>query len=84
MESSCFQVLQIIQDGKLLERPDGSPEEIYEDVMLKCWTKIPSERISAKNARKKLEELVEQRLRYCNVFPSQSELALNSDVETKI
>lgn len=81
---TLLQVLQIIQDGKLLERPEGSPEEVYDYVMLKCWAKLPSERMTAKAARKKLEELIEARLRYCNVLPSYSDVALSAVDVSKV
>lgn len=72
-------MLQIIQDGKLLDQPTDCPDDVY-TLMTSCWSKIPSDRVTAGQALKKLEGILENRLRYCNLLENGSDHSLEKFV----
>ena len=57
-----FQVVRFLDDGILLQRPDGCPSTIYH-IMLGCWKKNPKERIPFHKIHKHLVDFSKEILR---------------------
>jgi len=49
------EVVKFIRKGVILPKPDVCPEEIYENIMTKCWYKEPEKRLNFTEIYKRLE-----------------------------
>ncbi|XP_046574467.1 NT-3 growth factor receptor-like [Haliotis rubra] len=55
-ELSNIEVIQCIQNGHLLDCPQISPDDVYK-MMLGCWKRQPTERLTMKEIHKRLDSL---------------------------
>jgi len=56
---SCkLQVIQFLEEGILLQKPTGCPDDVYH-VMLGCWRRDPQERFAFDRVHRHLLELVD-------------------------
>ena len=53
-----LQVIQFLEDGILLQKPTGCPDDIYH-VMLGCWRRDPQERFAFDRVHRHLVELAD-------------------------
>jgi len=53
-----WQVIQFLEDGILLQKPTGCPDDVYH-VMLGCWRQDPQERFAFDRVHRHLVELAD-------------------------
>lgn len=66
-ELSNHEVIQQVTSGKLLTKPDGCPEEIYQ-MMLTCWNTQPQDRCPIKLLHSQLEHFCKAESEYLPVI----------------
>lgn len=66
-ELSNHEVIQQVTSGKLLTKPDGCPEEIYQ-MMLTCWKTQPQDRCPIKLLHSQLENFCKAESEYMPII----------------
>lgn len=66
-ELSNHEVIQQVTSGKLLTKPDGCPEEIYQ-MMLTCWKMQPQDRCPIKQLHSQLENFCKAESEYMPII----------------
>lgn len=66
-ELSNHEVIQQVTSGKLLTKPDGCPEEIYQ-MMLTCWKTQPQDRCPIKELHSQLEHFSKAESEYMPII----------------
>ncbi|KAH6919694.1 hypothetical protein HPB50_029318 [Hyalomma asiaticum] len=62
-----YRVIQQVTSGKLLTKPDGCPEEIYQ-MMLTCWKMQPQDRCPIKQLHSQLENFCKAESEYMPII----------------
>ena len=68
----CLQVIQQVSMYKLLESPRPCPQELYK-IMLGCWKKQPSERLTMREIHVKLENMCVKQPLYIEIVENDQE-----------
>ncbi len=62
-----LKVMDIVKEGRILPIPDTCPQEVYTNLILNCWKIKPIERLTATEAKRTLESMVERAMDYCEI-----------------